>query len=252
VKGWILALLLLLAFPAMGAVRDILLAGETLDYELTWVGLTGGAMRMTIGPIPNDPAHLRITSVARTNASFAFLIKVRDVIESIVNRDDLSTIRYEKHLDERGRRKDDTTIIDERRRIAMRRRPGRDTEEVIVPKPVFDPLSLVYHLRELALEPQTVQRFNVFADGKLYTLQAQITKRESIVTPAGRFDTVAVQPKMLAGGLFRGDGDLTIWYSDDARHVPVRIKSDLKIGSITANLKAVRSGVSSPEPELSK
>ena len=121
-----------------------------------------------------------------------------------------------------------------------------------MPRPVFDPLSLVFHLRDLPLQPGTVERFTVFADGKVYTLEAKVTKRESLSTPAGNFNTVAVEPKMLAGGLFREEGDLTIWYTDDARHIPVRIKSDLKVGSIVATLRGVRTGVSSPEPQFSK
>jgi hypothetical protein len=245
---WLWVAILAFALPASAAVNDIFAAGETLDFELTWVAVTGGGMRMTIGPSPNDPLHFRITSVAKSSSSFAFLFKLRDQIESIVNRDDFSTIRYEKHLNEKGRSKDDSTIIDEKRKIAMRRRPNHDTEEVMVPKPVFDPLSLVYHIRQLPLEPGTVQRFAVFADGKLYTLDAKITRRESISTPAGNFKTIAVEPKMLAGGLFRDEGDLTIWYTDDARHIPVQIKSDLKIGSITAALRRIRPGVTSIEP----
>jgi hypothetical protein len=236
------------AREARAATPDIFLAGETLDFELTWVALSGGSLRMTIGPLPGDPTHLRITSVAKSNSSFAFLIKLRDEIVSIVNRDDFSTLRYEKHLNERGKRKDEITIVDERRKIAVRRRPNRKTEEIIVPKPVFDPLSLVYHIRSLPLEPGRVQRFTVLADGKVYTLDAKITKREKVDTPAGSFNTVVVEPKMLAGGLFRGEGDLTIWYSDDARHVPVRIKSDVKVGAITATLRAIHTGVSDPEP----
>jgi hypothetical protein len=226
-------------------------AGETLDFELTWVGITGGGLRMTIGLLPNDPTKFRLTSVAKSNSSFAFLFSVRDEIQSIVNRDDFSTLRYDKHLNERGRRKDDSTVIDERRRIATRRRPNHNTEEIIVPKPVFDPLSLVYHLRMLNLRPGTVERFTVIADGKVYTLEAKVTKRETVDTPAGKFNTVVVEPKMLAGGLFRGEGELTIWYSDDARHLPVRLRSDLKVGSISADLRAVHAGAANPEP-LSK
>jgi len=257
---WIVAMICVaagaLAGPATGeapaaTLNQAFVAGETLDFELTWVGITGGGMRMTIGLLANDPTKFRITSVAKSNSSFAFLFSVRDEIQAIVNRDDFSTLHYDKHLNERGRRKDDSTVIDERRRIATRRRPNHNTQEIIVPKPVFDPLSLVYHLRMLNLQPGTVERFTVFADGKVYTLEARITKRESIVTPAGRFNTVVVEPKMLAGGLFRGEGELTIWYSDDARHLPVRLRSELKVGSITADLKAVHAGAANPEP-LSK
>src|SRR6266566_3816014 len=99
---WLVVAVLAIALPASAAVNDIFVAGETLDFELTWVAIAGGGLRMTIGPVPNDPMHFRITSVAKSSSSFAFLFKVRDQIESIVNRDDLSTIRYEKHLNEKG------------------------------------------------------------------------------------------------------------------------------------------------------
>src|SRR5690348_16723304 len=122
-KFWFVALLAIASSASAAVVNDIFVAGETLDYELTWVAVSGGGLRMTIGPLPNDPLHFRITSVAKSSSSLAFLFKVRDQIESIVNRDDLSTIRYEKHLNEKGRTKDETTMIDERRKIAMRRRP---------------------------------------------------------------------------------------------------------------------------------
>jgi len=249
VKRLVLATLLI-ASPAFASTLDSIVArGETLDYNLTWLRITGGSLRTTIGLVPNDPTRVRITFMARSSSSFAFIFKVRDQIESIVNRNDLSTLRYEKHLNEGGRIKDDTTIIDERRRIATRRRPNHDTEEIIVPKPVFDPLSLLYHLRELDLAPGKTHRFAVFADGKIYTLEANVTGRQRLETPAGTFDTVIVEPKMQGGGVFRDeDATLTIWYTDDARHIPVRIRSEVKVGTITATLRAIHVGITTIEP----
>jgi hypothetical protein len=247
VKKWILALLLL-ASPAGAQINNIFNAGERLDYELTWLAISGGAMRMTIGLVPNDPMHYRITSVAKTNPSFSFILKVRDEVMSIVNREDFSTIRYEKHLIEHGKSKDDITTVDEARRTATRQRPNHTPQTNVVPKPVFDPLSVVYHLRALDLKPGTVQRFTVVSDAKVYTLEADVLRTETIGTPAGTFHTVLVEPKMLSGGLFRGEGTLRIWYTNDARHTPVRIRSELKVGSITANLQAIRPGVAGTEP----
>ena len=245
-------ILLLLALPAGAQVTNIFSAGETLDFELTWVSISGGAMRMTIGGIPNDPAHLRITSVAKTNPSFSLILDVRDAVVSLVNRDDFSTLRYEKHLKEHGKSKDDVTTVDETRRTATRQRPNKTPQIVAVPKPVFDPLSLVYHLRALDLRAGTVQRFTVYADGKVYTLEANVSHTETIGTPAGTFHTVVVEPKMLAGSIFKDEGQMKIWFTDDARHIPVRIRSDLKVGSITANLRSMRTGASDPEPVVGR
>jgi hypothetical protein len=229
-------------------LEEVIAKGETLDFDLSWLRLLGGSARMTIGLMPGDPTRIRMTSIAKSSPSFAFIFRVRAAIESIVNCDDFSTLRYEKHLNERGRMTDDTSIIDEQRKIATRRRPNHDTEEIMVTKPVFDPLSLVYHVRTLDLEPGTVQRFTVFADGKIYTLSAKVTGRETLHTAAGTFNTIVVEPKMLGGGLFRDEGSLTIWYSDDARRVPVRIRSDVRVGSITATLRAISNGAADPEP----
>ena len=113
-RGFVL--ILFLAAPLQAAdLRSSFSAGETLDFDLTWVVITGGSMRMTIGPQPGDTTHFRITSIAASSVSFARIFSVRDAIESFVTRDDFSTVRYEKHLDERGRRKDDSTVIDELR-----------------------------------------------------------------------------------------------------------------------------------------
>ena len=246
-KRWLFALLLV-ALPAGAQVSNLFNSGETLDFDLTWLSITGGGMRMTIGMNPNDPAHFRITSVAKTNPSFSFLVNTRDQVTSIVNRDDFSTVRYEKHLKEHGKSKDDTTTVDEARRIATRQRPNKTPQNVAVPKPVFDPLSLVYHLRALDLRPGSIQKFTVYADGKVYTLEANVSHTETIGTPAGTFHTVVVQPKMLAGSIFKDEGAMTVWFTDDARHIPVRIRSELKVGSITANLRSMRMGAGDPEP----
>ena len=223
---------------ALFFVARVFAAGETLQYNLQWLAISGGTMTMSIAP---EGSNLHITSVAESNKSFAKIYSVRDEIDSIVSAADFSTQRYTKHLSEGGKHKDDSTFIDESTKTATRKRPNKDPQEVTVPKPVFDPLSLVYHIRELDLTPGKVHRFSVFADGKVDTLEAQVTSRETIDTPAGKFNTIAVVPKMLGGGIFRDeDSKMTIWYSDDARHIPVRIRSELKFGSIIATLREVK------------
>jgi Protein of unknown function (DUF3108) len=250
-KKFVIALLCLGAaiLGRSTTLDSIAVSGETLDYNLTWLSITGGKLRTTIARVPKDPQRIRMTFSARSSPSFAFIYKVRDQIESIVNGEDFSTLRYEKHLREGSRSKEDITTIDEGRRIATRRRPGKDTEEISVSKPIFDPLSLVYHLRDLDLTPGRAHSFTVFADGKIYTLVANVTGRQTLETPAGTFHTVIVEPKMQGGGVFRDeDASLTIWYSDDAQHIPVRIRSEVKVGTITANLHRISAGVTTIEP----
>lgn len=235
--------MLLVASIASGQVKQIFDAGETLDFNLSWTRVSGGSARMTISPIPND--RYRLTSIARSGAFFSRIFKVRDEIESIVDRNDFSTLQYHKVLEERGRKKDELTVIDESRRVATRK-----GKSMPVSKPIYDPLSLIYYIRTLDLSPGQTHEFPVITDGKLYTVQVVVLRRESLVTPAGSFQTVVIEPKMEStAGIYRDEQNrLLIWYSDDDRKLPVRIRSDLKIGSITATLRAVSAGVRGTEP----
>jgi hypothetical protein len=232
---------------ALAQARQIFDTGETLDYNLQWVRVTGGSARMTISPI--EDGRYRLTSIGKSGTFFSRFFKVRDEIESIVDRKNFSTLQYHKILDERGRRKDELTVVDESRDIATRK-----GKSVRIPRPVFDPLSLIYYLRMLDLAPGHSHEFTILADGKIYTVHASVLQRETIATPAGTFQTVVVEPKMESpAGVFRDEQSrLLIWYSDDERHLPVRIRSDVKIGSITATLRGFRPGVTETEPQTTR
>jgi len=238
---------LLMSVAADSPVRKVFDSGETLDFNLQWVRVSGGAARMTIAPI--EDGRYRITSVGKSGTFFSRFFKVRDEIESIVDGDTFSTLQYHKILDERGKRKDELTVVDEARGIATRK-----GKTIKVPKPVFDPLSLIYYLRLLDLTPGLSHEFTVLADGKMYTVHASVLQRETITTPAGTYQTVVVEPMMESQqGVFRDEQKrLLVWYSDDERHIPVRIRSDLNIGSITATLRQIMPGVTSTEPVTSR
>ena len=220
--------------------------GETLDYSLTWLKVTGGMARMTVSP--KDDERYRITSVARSSGSLARFIKVRDEIETTVSRDDFGTELYVKRLDEKGDKHEEVTVVDEG--VAARTKNGK-TKTVKVPDPVFDPISVIYYFRTLELAPGNAYDMTLISDGKLYTVNARVLRREVVTTPAGRFNTLLVEPKMVNSGVPREER-LFIWYTDDERHIPVRIRTEVKFGSVVATLQAIRAGASAVEPPLPK
>ena len=229
-----LALLMLVA--ADGPLEQTFASGETLVFSLTYLGMTGGTATMTVASVPNDATRLRMTSLAEASSSFSRIYKVRDSLETVVGRSDFSTLYYRKQQNEGGKKKDEVTVVDQAKGTFTRKGKTK-----VVPHPVFDPLSLIYYLRLQDLTPGRSYKFTVLADGKVYPFEVEVTKRETITTDAGKFNCVVLQPKVKGVGIFRDeDSDLTIWYSDDARHLPVRIRSDVKIGTITASLRQVK------------
>lgn len=240
----ILAAIIAATITAPSPLHQAFAQGETLDYNLTWLKITGGTARMTIAPA-DDESSFRITSIAKSSPGFSRIFKVRDEIETTVARKDFSTLRYIKRLDEDGDKIEEVTVIEDG--VATRTR--KKVKKVKVPRPIMDPISVIYHLRTLDLTPGKSHELELIADGKLYTVEAKVTRRERVQTPAGVFNCVRVEPRMTSGGVEREER-MFIWYSDDERKIPVRIRSEIKVGAITASLRGTSSSVSSFEPPV--
>jgi len=223
--------------PASNYLDDAFSKGERLNYSLAWLRVVGGTATLSISP-DTDSKRVRMSSVAKSGSVFASIYPVRDEIESIVRASTFSTVRFHKILNERSKFKEELTVVDESRGIAIRK--GKQTT---VPTPVFDPLSTIYQLRRLDLTPGKKHSFNVLADGKVYSMEAEVMGREVVTTDAGTFRTVLVEPRMPHGGIFRDENNrLIIWYTDDERHIPVRIRSYITHGTITATLRSFSQG----------
>jgi hypothetical protein len=237
---WLLSLLLAVAVTPPPEIRKAFEEGETLVYNLSWMRMTGGIGRMTISPA--DGERYRITSLAYSTPGFSRIFRFRDEIETTVARDDFSTLRYVKRLDEKGDTIEEVTTIENG--VATRTR--KKVKKVEVPRPVLDPISVMYYMRMVDLTPGKRYALTLIADGKVYTVDAKVLRREAIETPAGRFSTVVVEPQMTSATGPREE-KLQVWYTDDARRIPVRIRSDIKIGAITANLTAIENGASAAQ-----
>ena len=62
--------------------------------------------------------------------------------------------------------------------------------------------------------------------------------REQVVTLAGTFQTIRVQP-IADAGVVKNRGNIWIWYTDDDRRIPVQMRARLFWGTITLRLTSV-------------
>ncbi|HEV8434625.1 MAG TPA: DUF3108 domain-containing protein, partial [Thermoanaerobaculia bacterium] len=162
----------LLSLGAGNPLTQVYVDGETLDYDLVWLRISGGGARMTIAPA--DDARYRLTSIGKSSKSFARIYTVRDEIETFVSRDTFTTLHYRKMLKEGRSSKDETTVIDPTTHIATR----RGDEFTATPPIVFDPLSLIYYMRGFPLKVGEVLRFTIIADGKLRDVEAHVVRTD--------------------------------------------------------------------------
>lgn len=103
-------------------------------------------------------------------------------------------------------------------------------------KPVYDPLSGFYAMTKIPLEIGTSEHIKIFDSKKIFDAEINVLKKENIRVPAGKFDTIVINPVLQTEGLFVRKGKMYIWLTDDDRKIPVMFKSKVKIGSFVAKL----------------
>jgi len=150
---------------------------------------------------------------------------------------ELYPVRFEKYLREGKYRSDRIADFDPVAGLAY-----TPTDTLVIPPYVQDALSLLYYVRVLELKPGTDLRVENYDGKKVYSLTVRVLRKERIKVKAGVFSTIVVEPLLQAAGLFKHEGRLTVWLTDDRLHLPVLMKSKVIVGSIVAELSQYNLG----------
>src|SRR5204862_2684464 len=104
---------------------------------------------------------------------------------------------------------------------------------------VQDVLSAVYYARNIdfnSYKPGDKIPFSVFLDNELYEMYIRYVGKETVKTKYGKFKAIKFKPLLIKGTLFEGGEKMTVWVSDDANHVPVRIESPIVVGKVKVDM----------------
>lgn len=212
---------------------------EKLSFDINYGFINAGTAEMEVARLvdyENRPCYQLVTQ-ANSNSFFSSVYKVEDRVESIIDAVGLYSWRFEKKLREGKYRAERTYTFDQRNgRVYYK----NDTIET--PTFVQDALSALYYIRTQDLKPGQSLFLDSFADGKLYKLEVRVLKKERITVKAGTFDCLVVEPLMKAVGVFKHQGNLKVWLTDDRLRMPVLMKSKVLVGSISAELTDYRLG----------
>ncbi len=106
-------------------------------------------------------------------------------------------------------------------------------------EPTYDLLTAIYMARCLNVRENEIGKYYsipTFYEDGIYPLGVKVVGRERIRVSAGTFDCILVQPRVIAGDVFKEDNKMTIWVTDDGNYIPVKIESPILIGTVRAEL----------------
>jgi hypothetical protein len=210
--------------------------GEKLTFDVKYGFITAGIATMEVPKIKRIAGREVYHIVFRVNSvpSFDPFFKVRDRYETYMDVKGLFPWRFEQHIREGGFSKDFSAFFDQRRGKAK-----TSDSTYNVPEYINDVVSAFYLVRTYdfsKMEPGDKIFLENFYDGKVYPLNVIYQGKETVSVAAGKFDCIILEPLVVEGGLFKSEGDIIIWMSDDHRKIPVKVKTKVIIGSIDAEL----------------
>ncbi|MEO8233392.1 MAG: DUF3108 domain-containing protein [Ignavibacteriota bacterium] len=210
--------------------------GEKLTFDVKYGFVTAGVASFEIPKIKKisgrDAYHVLFE--VNTVSTFDNFFKVRDRYETYIDVEGIFPWRFEQHIREGNYSRDFSAFFDQRKGKAK-----TSGGEYDIPKYVNDIVSAFFFARTLdytGLKVGDRVPLKNFYKDKVYDLDVVYHGKEIIEVEAGKFECLIVEPLVQEGGLFKNEGSIMIWLTNDEAKIPVRVKTKVVVGAINSDL----------------
>ncbi len=216
---------------------------ELLHFEVNYGGVTAGYATIEVDRYQEYKGRkcYILKTTAQSRKSFNWIFKVKDWTESYLDAERFHSLRFEKHLKEGSYHRDVIVAYDQKKNKAyyssFKPKSGKLRKKTIdIPDNVVDALSALFYVRTMDFEVGDEILLPGSDNKKIYPIKVIVHKKEKIKVPAGKFKCIVVEPVMADGGVFKKNGKVKVWLTDDDRKMPVKMETKVFIGSIKAEL----------------
>ncbi len=226
--------------------------GEQTTYTVSYLGLTAGRARLTVGWEREQFGEQVWPLVCEgETASIAAIWPVKDRFVTYWDPLQRRTIGADFFVDEdKHHRKERYTYdLANRQATVMRQSPGRPMVERrfdIEPNTV-DLAAAGFSLRNLKLVPGAVFELPIFTGVKTYKMQATVVGKELLTSALGQFEVFRVTVNGDFSGKLETQGLLTVFYTADEKQLPIRAEGRFLFGMVRIEAVEYLAGRTSPE-----
>lgn len=221
--------------------------GEWFKFKMSYSNwLKAGNATLTVKDTKlEDKEVYHVVGKGWTTGMIKWFFKVKDRYESYFDRKTIKPYKFIRNIDEGGHTKDIEINFDHENNKAFVNDKKQNVQKVFEIKPnIQDMVSTYYYLRN-NIDVKNLKigdeiRTNMFFDEENYGFKLMYLGEEIIDTQFGEIESLKFRPYVMAGRVFKEEESLTLWVSKDKNKVPLRIKADLAVGSLRADLEAFK------------
>ncbi|AEH00660.1 DUF3108 domain-containing protein [Lacinutrix sp. 5H-3-7-4] len=221
-------------------------SGEWFKFKMSYSGfLKAGNATLSVKEktLDGKPVY-HVVGKGWTTGAIKWFFKVEDQYESYFDKSTILPYKFIRKIDEGGHTKDIEIKFNQEEKKAFIHNKKYNTKKTIETKTnVQDMVSTFYYLRDnidvSALKIGDEVSLDMFFDEESYGFKLKYLGEETIKMNNGnKVESLIFRPYVMAGRVFKEEESLTLWVTKDKNKLPLRIKADLAVGSLRADLVA--------------
>lgn len=191
--------------------------------------------------------RLKFTGDVSSRGFFSrlFNLRFREQVESIVEPASF-TVQRSKRTEEQGKRTRTSEAVFDGGKVYWTERdpnnPSREprTASTSVSGRVQDVLSAIYYLRTQPLVLGKSLNLIISDSGQVYEVPVRVVEKKRLKTVLGRVEALRIDAEIYGHGrLLDGEGQLSIWVTNDSRRLPVSARVKTEYGTFDITLRKV-------------
>ena len=245
IRALFIFLLVAFSFPLQAGESSCALpnhafqSGESVTYKVyykvagVYIGAGEATITCALENLNGTPVY-HVTGDGKTYSFYDNFFKVRDKYETFIDTSSLQPLKFIRNVNEGTYKKYENVSFNKTANTAITNNGVFKTPECIQ-----DVVSSMYYMRNIDFEkmkPGDKVPFSMFLDNQVYNMYIRLIGKETIKTRYGKFHAIKFKPLLIKGSIFAGGEKMTVWITDDANHLPVRVESPISVGSVVIDM----------------
>lgn len=220
-------------------------SGEWLRYKMSYSGfLRAGTAILEVNEAEiNGKKVFHTKGTGWTSGMIKWFFEVDDLYESYFDKKEVKPYVFKRKINEGGYKKHRITTFNYNSKYAYVQDFTQQKDTSVAFDNVQDMMSSFYYLRNIEtkdLKKGDEIALDMFLDSQVYPFKLRFLGREVLKTKFGIVNSLLFRPLVQSGRIFKEQESVTIWITDDANRIPIKMKASLAVGSLRAELEAYK------------
>ena len=241
------------ADPEAPREKPLFADGEELSFKLGWgfFRVARSTLRAQPEVYGEDQPALKITLETKTNSFADAFYKVRNQSTSWVSPDVSHSLEFRAIQKESTRDRDTVATFDPVSLTGqyVNNLNGSVRDPVSIEPGTFDPLGIVFHVRTLDFDVGDELLIPTSNGKEFFYTVVRVKKKVTRTFAMGKREAFLLEPDIKdVGGVFKRSkgGRIRFYFSADEEKLPLRMESQVAVGSFWAELTEVKKGPAGP------